>query len=127
MVVYCCASAAPLQQRLNGACRGETSLGRVLTSCGYETSGRTYQHRAMGHLVGPAGAFEQKVTVLNFPPVQPPNTGTVLLHILNEIHAVRHDVPEGQQRNMRQGFLVDGFALCPEIVHDLGDLEGIPV
>ena len=28
---------------------------------------------------------------------------------------------------MRQGFLVNVLALCPELVHDLGDLEGIPV
>jgi hypothetical protein len=28
---------------------------------------------------------------------------------------------------MREGFVVDRFPLCPEMVHDLRDLEGIPV
>jgi len=28
---------------------------------------------------------------------------------------------------MRQGFLVDVFSLCPQLFHDLVDLDGIPV
>lgn len=36
-------------------------------------------------------------------------------------------MPKGQQRDMREGFFVDCLPLCPEIIHDLRDLDGIPV
>ena len=50
-----------------------------------------------------------------------------MLHILNEIHAIWHYVLEGQQRDMRQGFLVYIFSLRPQIFHDVIDFYGIPV
>ena len=50
---------------------------------------------------GPAGAFEQKPTVLNVLSVWPPYEAAFLLHILNKIHTIRDNVPEGQQRDMR--------------------------
>jgi hypothetical protein len=36
-------------------------------------------------------------------------------------------MPEGQQRDMRQGFLVDVFSLRPQIFHDVVDLDRIPI
>ena len=36
-------------------------------------------------------------------------------------------MPEGQQRDMRQGFLVDILSLRPQLFYDAIDFDGIPI
>ena len=36
-------------------------------------------------------------------------------------------MPEGQQRNVRQGFILNHLPLCPQAFNDFIDFDGIPV
>jgi hypothetical protein len=50
-----------------------------------------------------------------------------LFDILNEICTIWYDMFERQQRDMRQGGLVDLFLLCPQLLDNVGDFERVPI